>query len=336
MVADFPHAIKAFDVRTDGIDDVLATDINQAYSEIESIEAWLYKNLSQGMMLNGRLSVTATSDGLTVGLHTLAGIDPTSDDPIIARIGDAVHSISATLSVTLANGTNWFNSGRAELAAQEVDYFPYLGYNDTNGVVIGPARIPYANRYDDFSTSDDSEKHCEISNTSDATSSDYYEVIGRFAATLSCSSDGYVWTVPTFTAKNLINRPIYETRVLTWALQPTNLTISDGTIYPCIYHVSGRKLLINASINFGASTSVSGVIGITFPFTLKNAQVPLHTGFFADSSPGVYYIGMLAQGNLHAMKTDGAYAILELTSSTVPFTWAVNDKILIDVEDLIN
>jgi len=312
MVADFPNAIKAFDVRTDGIDDVLATDINQAYSEIESIETWLYKNLSQGMMLNGRLSVTATSDGLTVGLHTLADIDPTSDDPVIARIGDAVHSISAPLSVTLANGTNWFNSGSAELAAQEVDYFPYLGYNDTNGVVIGPARIPYANRYDDFSTSDDSEKHCEISNTSDATSSDYYEVIGRFAAILSCSSDGYVWTVPTFTAKNLINRPIYESRWLTYAPTPSAdgaMTYTSVTANAAKYKVSDGKVDLQVKLNGTTGGSASGTIKFTAPFTNSLSQsITIGAAMILDNSAYVFGGSMLisASNVVNNTRYDGA------------------------------
>jgi hypothetical protein len=270
---------------------------------------------------------------LTVGLHTLAGIDPTSDDPIITRIGDEVHTISSALSVTLANGINWFNSGSAELAANEIDYFPYLGYNDTNGVVIGPARMPYANRYDDFSTSDDSEKHCEISNTSDATSSDYYEVIGRFAAILSCSSDGYVWTVPTFTAKNLINRPIYVTRELSYAPQPTNITIGSGTI-PATYYVNHRAILIKLVFTLAADSAITGAAKFSYPFTLDTIQVPKHTCFLEDQGTA-YLPGFVAGGYIKAMNAAATYATLVDLSSTVPFTWTTADKIHISIDDLI-
>jgi hypothetical protein len=79
--------------------------------------------------------------------------------------------------------------------------------------VIGFSRIPHACSYDDFSATTTNEKYCAISTITNASATDYYENIGRFGATLSAGA-GYTWTVPTFTAKNLIQRPIYETRFL--------------------------------------------------------------------------------------------------------------------------
>lgn len=180
----------------------------------------------QGFLQNGKISVTDSGAGLVVALKTLAGTDPSASDPVYCRIGDTVRTISAALSVTNADGTNWCNAGSSELATKEIDYFVYLGYNATDGVVIGFSRIPGATQYGDFSTTTTNEKYCAISTITNAASTDYYEVIGRFAATLSAGA-GYTWSVPTFTAANLIQRPIYETRNLTFS--PVR-SVSGGTV----------------------------------------------------------------------------------------------------------
>lgn len=179
----------------------------------------------QGYMINGKISVTDAA-GITVAIKTLAGSDPSETDPVFVRIGNTVHMLTSALSVSKADGTNWCNSGSAELATKEIDYFVYLGYNATDGVVIGFSRIPSANQYSDFSTTTTNEKYCAISTITTAASTDYYEVIGRFAATLSAGA-GYTWSVPTYTAANLIQRPIYETRNLNFS--PTR-SVSGGTV----------------------------------------------------------------------------------------------------------
>lgn len=170
----------------------------------------------QGFLYNGKISPSVASNNLTVAIKGIDGNDPSATNPVYVRIGDSVRSITSALSVTKNAGTNWCNAGSAELATKEIDYFAYLGYNATDGVVIGFARVPYANKYGDFSTTTTAETYCAISTITTAASTDYYEVIGRFAATLSAGA-GYTWSVPTFTAANLIQRPIYETRWLAFA-----------------------------------------------------------------------------------------------------------------------
>ena len=169
----------------------------------------------QGFLINGKISVSVASNNLTVAIKTLAGTDPSAADPVYVRIGDTVRTITGALSVTKNAGTNWCNAGSAELATKEIDYFVYLGYNATDGIVIGFSRFPGASCYSDFSATATNEKYCGISTITTAAATDYYELIGRFAATLGASAT-YLWTVPTFTAINLIQKPIYETRWLTW------------------------------------------------------------------------------------------------------------------------
>jgi len=148
------------------------------------------------------------SNNLTLAIKGKDGNDPSSTNPVYVSIGGTPRAITSALSKTLNAGTNWFNAGSAELATKEIDYFVYLGYNATDGVVLGFSRIPYANEYDDFSATTTNEKYCAISTITNAAAGDDYVNIGRFAATLSAGA-GYTWSVPTFTNKNLIQRPIF-------------------------------------------------------------------------------------------------------------------------------
>lgn len=170
----------------------------------------------QGFLINGKIVPSVASNNLTVAIKTVTGSDPSASNPVYCRIGDSIRSITAALSVTKNAATNWFNSGGSELATIEVDYFVYLGYNSTDGVVVGFSRIPYGKQYSDFSSTTTNDKYCAISTISNAASTDYYENIGRFAATLSATAS-FNWSVPTFTAINLVNKPMNATRWLTWS-----------------------------------------------------------------------------------------------------------------------
>lgn len=188
----------------------------------------LAKNSPRGHLINGKIVPSVASNNLTLALKGMDGNDPSATNPVYCRIGDTVRSITAALSVTTNAGTNWFNSGSADLAAQEIDYFVYLGYNATDGVVIGFSRIPYVNEYSQFSATSTNEKYCAISTITNAASGDDYEVVGRFAATLSASAS-YNWSVPTFTNINLIQKPIFETRWINWNLAVDTATIDNGS-----------------------------------------------------------------------------------------------------------
>jgi len=220
----------------------------------------------EGFLLNGKIVPSVSSNNLTVAIKGMDGNDPSATNPVYVRIGDAIRSITSALSVTANAGTNWCNAGSNELATKEVDYFVYLGYNTTDGVVIGFARIPYATAYSQFSTTSTDDRYCAISNVSHASSSDAYTVIGRFAATLSAGS-GYTWSVPTFTSINLIQMPIYETRELTWA--PTISASGSMTWNPTggtfKYQIVGRRFF--AQINSGNGTT-GGTASTSLAFTL--------------------------------------------------------------------
>ena len=182
-------------------------------------------NAPRGFLINGKIVPSVASNNLTVAIKGMDGNDPSATNPVYCRIGDTIRSITSALSVTKNAGTNWFGSGSTGSATYERDYFVYLGYNATDGVVIGFCPLPHANIYSDFSTTTTYPKYCAISTITNAAAGDNYEIVGRFAATLSATA-GFNWSVPTFTNSNLVQRPIRKTRHLFYL--PT-LTWTAGT-----------------------------------------------------------------------------------------------------------
>lgn len=197
---------------------------------------YIYKGsnnlLPDGFLINGKISVTVASNNITVAIKTKSGGNPSLTDPVSVWINGTYRRITAALSVTKNAATNWFASGAADLAALEVDYFVYLIWNTTPAtdiMDIGFARIAYGRVYSDFSGTTTNEKYLAFGNASTPTSTDNCIVIGRFAATLSAAA-GHTWTVPTYTNANLIQVPIYTTRLLThapvlagWSANPTGV-----------------------------------------------------------------------------------------------------------------
>lgn len=249
-------------------------------------------NAPSGFLINGQIVPSVASNDLTVAIKGMDGNDPSASNPVYVRIGNTVRTITAALSVTKADGTNWFNSGSAELATKEIDYFVYLGYNATDGVVIGFSRIPYAKEYDDFSATTTDELYCAISTITNAASGDDYEVVGRFAATLSAGA-GYTWTVPTFTNKNLIQRPIYETRVLTFNFSVASWTAGtapSGTIFDFIesYQIRGKTCRVEIAQAYAVNGStVTGCVTGAFPISTVQYQT-LNYGRIISSGGGGY------------------------------------------------
>jgi hypothetical protein len=250
--------------RTILVGDQIAATITK--KTLLDIQQGLGFNAPQGFLINGKIVPSVASNNLTVAIKGLDGNDPSASNPVYCRIGDTVRTITAALSVTKNAGTNYFNAGGAELATKEIDYFVYLGYNATDGVVVGFSRIPYATRYDIWDTTSTHQRYCAISTITNAAVGDYYELIGRFAATLSAGA-GYTWTVPTFTANNLIQRPIYETRWLTWAPAFSGWS-SSPTVNWARYMISINKMSLR--IDIAATTSNNAAHTFTIPYTVSN------------------------------------------------------------------
>lgn len=249
-------------------------------------------NAPEGFLINGKIVPSVASNNLTVAIKGMDGNDPSASNPVYIRIGDTVRAITSALSVTKNAGTNWCNAGSSELATKEIDYFVYIGYNATDGVVVGFSRIPYATLYSDFSATTTNEKYAAISTITNAAAGDNYQVIGRFAATLSAGA-GYTWSVPTFTGTNLIQRPIYESRRLSWSPTLTGFS-GTPTTYTATYSVIGTRVRYElyfsgtsnaadcvASLPFNAYPSNSGACPFYAPVT--------NNGTWEDGVASVYY-----------------------------------------------
>lgn len=295
--------------------------------------------LPEGHMVNGKISVTVATNNITVALKTKSGGNPSATDPVSVWINGSFRTCTAALSVTKNAGTNWFNAGAAEFATLEQDYFVYLIWNTTPAtdiMDIGFARIPYGAVYSDFSGTTTNEKYLAYGNGSAPTSTDDCVVIGRFAATLSASAS-YNWSVPTFTSSNLIQSPIYTSRVLsyvpTWASTGTAVALGNGTLI-------GRYRWIERSIELVGITLIAGTTttygttqySFVLPFTPSTVATFRHIfyGYVYDNSTTTMYI---ANGNnvaggantITAMQTHGNTAVV---SSTVPMTFATSDQIV--------
>lgn len=227
--------------------------------------------MPEGGTKNIKFVPSVASNNLTIALKGLDGNDHSATNPGYVMIGGVLRTITTALSVTRNAGTNMFNAGSAELATKEIDYFVYLAYEaDSNAIRIGFSRIPYAKNTDVFSASSTNEKFCDWNNTPDA--GEAVVNIGRFAATLSAGA-GYTWTVPTFTSSNLVQRPIYETRWLSFVSQLTWTAGTDPSGSPTVvnrYKLIDSALILNL-INYGYTPGATVTsLTATLPFVSAN------------------------------------------------------------------
>jgi hypothetical protein len=229
---------------------------------------------NQGL-INGKIVPTVASNNLTVAIKTLQDTDPSATNPVGIWIGNELRWITGALSIAANAGTNWFNSGSAELATKEIDYFVYAGYNATDGITLGYARIPYAKLYSDFSATTTNEKYARISTITNAAAGDNYINIGRFAATLSAGA-GYTWSVPTFDNANLIQEPIYETRWSDWtpAYTAGTMTYTSVTLAIAKYQIENRNINFAFRTSDGTTGGTAGaLINVSLPFNLNGCNV---------------------------------------------------------------
>jgi hypothetical protein len=225
-------------------------------------------------MLNGKISPTVASNNLTVAIKTLAGNDPSASDPVSIEIGGTVRTLTAALNVTNNAATNWANLGSAELATKETDLFCYLIWNTNltpDALDIFWSRISNGRVYADFSGTTTNEKYAAINATAPA-ATDECVLIGRFAATLSAGA-GYTWTVPAYTEKNLIQRPINYSRLLSWvpAVTPGSGAFTTlGSIVGSYQVIDEGKFYSEIEINIITNGTAAAYVKASPPFTVAD------------------------------------------------------------------
>lgn len=276
-------------------------------------------------LLGGRIQATVASNNLTLAVKTLAGTDPSASSPVGIWIGDTLRWITSALSVSANAGTNWFNSGSTELATQSVDYFVYCGFNSTDGITLGFARIPYAGLYSDFNTTNTNEKFARISTITNAAAGDNYVNIGRFAATLSASAS-HNWSVPTFNANNLIQRPIFETRWLSWVTEAygsggsKGTYAQDSTLFK--YKIVGNQAFVKFGARITNKGSWSGNFLVNTPIgTVNNEFSPASDIYF--NSGVVPNAGNPATASRALLKFNAAAQLIGISSIfTAALQWS--------------
>lgn len=263
-----------------------------------NIDTFSFKNINapEGFLTNGKIVPSVNSNNLTVALKRMDGSDATASNPIYVRIGDTVRTITSALSVTLNAGTNWLGAGSTELATREVDYFVYLSWKaSTSEVLVAISRLPFANVVSDLSTTGTDFNGAVYSQAGSA-STDAMVNIGRFAATLSAGA-GFTWTVPSFTPTNLIQRPIYETRRLSY--QPVytgsgSMTYGTVTTNLSSYEVADNTLTVYLAANGTTGGVASDTLFATLPFEGFNTSAFVRGGAVVvdggSNISGWYYV----------------------------------------------
>ncbi len=213
-------------------------------------------NAPEGFMVNGKIVPSVASGNLTL---TLTGTSATlsATNPCYVMIGGVTRTITANLTFTMNAWTNWFNLGSAELATKEADLFPYIIDGSWGAYMnLWVCRVPNRTNLSEVAYGGNNEKYMEQAWNS---GTENCVNIWRFAATLSA---GLAWSIPTYTASNLIQRPIYETRLLQWGSQ-TGWTANNLLFY---YKIRYDSLEFSFDAN-GTSNSTSSYI--TMPFSAK-------------------------------------------------------------------
>jgi hypothetical protein len=272
------------------------------------------QNFPEGFLINGKISPTVASNNLTVAIKTLAGTDPSATDPVYVMIGGVMRSITSALFSKYDAGVNWCNAGSAELATKEIDYFVHIGFSTGTlpGVRVGFSRIPYATLISDFSATATNEKFTEMAFGTYSNTTDTVVNIGRFAATLSAGA-GYTWSVPTFTSSNLIQRPIYETRNLSWTPVYTSggtMTFTPTTIGNNTYKIVGTRLFYSNNVYGTTGGTTNTTIRYTVPFGRVStfAYEYIGSGQVYDNTYFVSSIGFVDTNSnlISASKSDGS------------------------------
>lgn len=240
-------------------------------------------NSPEAYLINGRISTSISSNDLVVAIKGVDGNDASATNPVYIRIGNSIRTLTAALSITLADGTNYFHSGDAELGTLEIDYFVYLGWNAGNSAIrLGFSRFPYGKLGGDLSATNTAETYLARSGTIDAT--DEIEVVGRFNAILSLSGTSHVWTIPATSI--ILNYPIFQTRNLAWTPVWTGFS-ADPTIIEANYVIDYCRCTTDLIIN-GQGTSNATTTTVTTPVAPTSAfyflNLKSNSGAFATGS----------------------------------------------------
>ena len=126
----------------------------------------------------------------------------------------------------------------------------------------------------------------------------------------------------------------YEAAWTDYTPTTTGITVGNGTLNGKYLKI-GKTIIWSTYFVLGTTSAVTGTPTFTFPFTAQgNVVGPQMFCQFIDAAPVLnLYPGMVSPSTTlaqcFAINTAGTYALYTGPSATVPFTWAVNDQILV-------
>jgi hypothetical protein len=224
-----------FEVASSNSQSIVFRD-DQVYLEFDGTRKKILHadDIPAGYLLNGKVSVSVSSNNLTVAILTKAGATPSAADPVLCKVNGTVYTITSAMTKTWNAGTNWADMGSAAHNGRAIDVFPYIYYNTTASALdFGWARWPGFETYADASGTNTNERYFAFASGSTPASTDVLQNIGRFTVTLSASAS-YNWSI-TGTG-NVKEQPTYTTGVMIYALIATGCTTTDaGTAGYVIY-----------------------------------------------------------------------------------------------------
>lgn len=221
-------------------------------------------NAADGHMVNGVITVSVSSNDLIVSIKTFAGTDPSATDPVYITIGGVTRTVTSALSVTLADGTNYFGSGSNGQAGNDVPYWVYAGWNVSGGAVfMGFTRRPNGSTYADFSGTNTNSRYFAATLTPSAT--DVVTVLGRFEATLSAAA-GHTWTIAN--NGNVVNYPILTSKFHDYS--PTFTGFSANPTWVTGYFINAGVCNV---YNYSTGDGTSNATTFTFTLPIVSANV---------------------------------------------------------------
>lgn len=218
----------------------------------------------QGFGDNYVITPSISTNNLVVEMKTIAGVDPSTSDPIPFRIGNTKRTLTAALSLTVTAGTSIFNAGATEFAAKKIQLFVYIGWRAASSTIfLGLSRMPGGRTYADFSATSTNELYLAYTGSAPA-STDVVEVIGRIDAQNSGTAS-YNWSLPSGAV--VVNKPIHFTNWLTYvptitgySANPTNAVYRYRIVVEdCFYEMQEGT----------AGTSNATTKTYSMPFTSK-------------------------------------------------------------------
>lgn len=260
------------------------------------------------------------SNNLVFALKYIDGNDCTSTNKLTFRVGNTEYNLTAAMSFTKNAGTNLCNAGSAELKTKDVDFFVYaIGETGASaGLKFGYSRFPNARFIGDFVNTATDEKYI-AGNWTNFNATDPVANIGRFRAQNSGTAS-YNWSIPTAL---VVNRPIYETGILTW--QPVysasgSMTWTSVSTNLAEYQIIGNQCFVEVYASGTTGGSASNALNLTLPFNARN--VSQYVGLYARVADGAAALAAIAYTNagtpniLSSQKYDGSNFGLGVTRYT--------------------